>query len=40
VLVAISHICDKHNLRVANIFHAGDGNLHPLVSLTPTMRAG
>jgi len=31
VLVAISHICDKHNLRVANIFHAGDGNLHPLV---------
>jgi glycolate oxidase len=31
VLVAISHICDKHNLKVANIFHAGDGNLHPLV---------
>jgi glycolate oxidase len=31
VLVAISHICDRHNLRVANIFHAGDGNLHPLV---------
>ena len=31
VLVAISHICDKHGLRVANIFHAGDGNLHPLV---------
>ena len=31
VLVSISHICDKHNLRVANIFHAGDGNLHPLV---------
>jgi len=31
VLVCISHICDKHNLRVANIFHAGDGNLHPLV---------
>ena len=31
VLVAISHICDKHDLRVANIFHAGDGNLHPLV---------
>ena len=31
VLVAISHICDEHNLRVANIFHAGDGNLHPLI---------
>ena len=31
VLVAITHICDRHNLRVANIFHAGDGNLHPLV---------
>jgi glycolate dehydrogenase FAD-linked subunit len=31
VLVAIAHICDRHNLRVANIFHAGDGNLHPLV---------
>jgi glycolate oxidase len=21
----------KHNLRVANVFHAGDGNLHPLI---------
>jgi glycolate oxidase len=31
VLVAISHICDKHSLKVANIFHAGDGNLHPLI---------
>jgi glycolate oxidase len=31
VLVSISHICDKHSLRVANIFHAGDGNLHPLI---------
>ena len=31
VLVAISRICDEHGLRVANIFHAGDGNLHPLI---------
>jgi glycolate oxidase len=31
VLVAIAHICDKHGLKVANIFHAGDGNLHPLI---------
>ena len=29
VLVAIAQICDKHGLKVANIFHAGDGNLHP-----------
>ena len=31
VLVAIARICDKQGLKVANIFHAGDGNLHPLV---------
>jgi len=31
VLVAIAQICDRHKLKVANIFHAGDGNLHPLV---------
>jgi glycolate oxidase len=31
VLVSISHICDRHGLKVANIFHAGDGNLHPLI---------
>jgi glycolate oxidase len=31
VLVRISEICRKHGLRVANIFHAGDGNLHPLI---------
>jgi glycolate oxidase len=31
VLVAISHICDEAGLKVANIFHAGDGNLHPLI---------
>ncbi len=31
VLVSISKICDKHRLKVANIFHAGDGNLHPLI---------
>jgi glycolate oxidase len=31
VLVAISCICDRHGLKVANIFHAGDGNLHPLL---------
>jgi glycolate oxidase len=31
VLVAIAHTCDKYGLKVANIFHAGDGNLHPLI---------
>ena len=31
VLAGISEICARHQLRVANIFHAGDGNLHPLI---------
>ncbi len=31
VLRAISEICARHGLKVANIFHAGDGNLHPLI---------
>lgn len=31
VLRRIGEICASHQLRVANIFHAGDGNLHPLI---------
>lgn len=31
VLTRISEICSAAGLRVANIFHAGDGNLHPLI---------
>jgi glycolate oxidase len=31
VLTAISQICTGYGLKVANIFHAGDGNLHPLI---------
>jgi glycolate oxidase len=31
VLRRVSDICAGHGLKVANIFHAGDGNLHPLV---------
>ncbi len=31
VLRGISDICATHQLKVANIFHAGDGNLHPLI---------
>lgn len=30
-LTRISEICDSYGLGVANIFHAGDGNLHPLI---------
>ncbi|MCO8269988.1 FAD-binding protein [Actinoplanes sp. TRM 88003] len=31
VLRRISDVADSHGVRVANVFHAGDGNLHPLV---------
>jgi glycolate oxidase len=31
VLTRISEICANRGLRVANVFHAGDGNLHPLI---------
>jgi glycolate oxidase len=31
VLDRITALGDKHGLRVANVFHAGDGNLHPLI---------
>lgn len=48
VLSRITAICDAQGLKVANIFHAGDGNLHPLVlydmndpvSLAKAERAG
>jgi glycolate oxidase len=30
-LVEIKRLGGKYNLRVANVFHAGDGNLHPLI---------
>jgi glycolate oxidase len=30
-LAGIADICKEHRLQVANIFHAGDGNLHPLI---------
>ena len=29
--VQITQICRQHGLKVANVFHAGDGNLHPLI---------
>ena len=31
VLARVTDLSDKYNLRVANVFHAGDGNLHPLI---------
>jgi glycolate oxidase len=30
-LAEIGRLADKYGLRVANVFHAGDGNLHPLI---------
>jgi len=31
VLAAIDQLSQRHGLPVANVFHAGDGNLHPLI---------
>ena len=31
MLGAIEQMQEKYNLRCANVFHAGDGNLHPLI---------
>ena len=31
VLAAIERLSREHHLPVANVFHAGDGNLHPLI---------
>ena len=31
VLAAIERLSEEHGLAVANVFHAGDGNLHPLI---------
>ncbi|WP_421928930.1 FAD-linked oxidase C-terminal domain-containing protein [Neoaquamicrobium sediminum] len=31
VLAGMRELSEKYRLRVANVFHAGDGNLHPLI---------
>ncbi len=31
VLEGMQELSKKHGLRVANVFHAGDGNMHPLI---------
>ena len=28
----ITAICDRYDLRISNVFHAGEGNLHPNIS--------
>ena len=35
VLRFIEGVAKKHGLRIGNIFHAGDGNLHPLIMFDP-----
>jgi glycolate oxidase len=37
VLSRIDALADERGLRVANVFHAGDGNLHPLVCYDATI---
>lgn len=37
VLHKMSELADAAHLRVANVFHAGDGNLHPLVLYNPEL---
>ena len=39
VLKRMKEMSAKYGLRVANVFHAGDGNLHPLILTTPMFRA-
>jgi len=31
VLTKVMEICNRYNLKVGNVFHAGDGNLHPFI---------
>lgn len=37
VLSEINRLSDEYGLRVANVFHAGDGNLHPLILYDSTV---
>jgi glycolate oxidase len=37
VLRRIDELSEEHGLRVGNVFHAGDGNLHPLVLYDATV---
>jgi glycolate oxidase len=31
VIARIAEICKRHHLRATNVFHAGDGNVHPIL---------
>src|SRR5262249_54820288 len=31
ILRAIAAASERHRLRIANVFHAGDGNIHPII---------
>ena len=37
VLTEMQKLSEHYNLRVANVFHAGDGNLHPLILFDANM---
>jgi glycolate oxidase len=38
VLQEIANLGDRYGYQVANVFHAGDGNLHPLILYNPAQR--
>jgi D-lactate dehydrogenase (cytochrome) len=31
MLTAVNEVCDRHTLTTGHVFHAGDGNLHPII---------
>lgn len=31
MLSAVNEVCDRHDLKTGHVFHAGDGNLHPII---------
>ncbi|MCB0047285.1 MAG: FAD-binding protein [Caldilineaceae bacterium] len=31
VVAQVTEVCDRYDVRTANFYHAGDGNLHPLI---------
>lgn len=31
MLTAVNAVCDRHELTTGHVFHAGDGNLHPII---------
>lgn len=35
MLAAVEEIAARHDTRIANVAHAGDGNLHPLITTAP-----